>query len=323
MKKCSAQDFLLKNFQSFNRPTIGTSIFSRLGSIFNAIASVGGGLGIAFYYGWQMAFLVMAIFPFMAVGQALMMKYHGGSATSDAKEMENAGKTAMEAIENIRTVQALTLQTKLYNIFCSHLDAPHGGNISKAIIRGLTYGFANSIQFFTYAAAFRFGLFLIFDKNVLMEPENVLRVLFAISFSFGTIGFAASYFPEYIKATFAAGLIFNMLEEEPRIDGMTSSGTYPQLSGEVKLNKVFFRYPERPAVPILQGLNVHVKPGQTLALVGPSGCGKSTVISLLERLYDPLEGAVVGFFKFLNFKFENLCFIPKFSRQSTTMTSAK
>ncbi|EFO99602.1 hypothetical protein CRE_22141 [Caenorhabditis remanei] len=83
-----------------------------------------------------------------------------------------------------------------------------------------------------------------------------------------------------------------MLEEEPRIDGMTPNGTRPQLSGEVKLNKVFFRYPERPGVPILQGLNVHVKPGQTLALVGPSGCGKSTVISLLERLYDPLDGAV-------------------------------
>ncbi|KAF1755254.1 hypothetical protein GCK72_021823 [Caenorhabditis remanei] len=273
-------------------PNVKSAIDYRLGSVFNAIASIGGGLGIAFYYGWQMALLVMAIFPFMAVGQALVIKYHGGTATSDAKEMENSGKTAMEAIENIRTVQALTLQTKLYNIFCSHLDSPHNGNVSKAVIRGITYGFANSIQFFTYAAAFRFGLFLIFDNNVHMSPENVLRVLFAISFSFGTIGFAASYFPEYIKATFAAGLIFNMLEEEPRIDGMTPNGTRPQLSGEVKLNKVFFRYPERPGVPILQGLNVHVKPGQTLALVGPSGCGKSTVISLLERLYDPLDGAV-------------------------------
>uniref|UniRef100_A0A1I7V2Y6 p-glycoprotein n=1 Tax=Caenorhabditis tropicalis TaxID=1561998 RepID=A0A1I7V2Y6_9PELO len=273
-------------------PNVKSAIDYRLGSVFNAIASICGGLGIAFYYGWQMAFLVMAIFPFMAVGQALVIKYHGGTATSDAKEMENSGKTAMEAIENIRTVQALTLQTKLYNIFCSHLDAPHSGNVSKALIRGFTYGFANSIQFFTYAAAFRFGLFLIFDDNVRMDPQNVLRVLFAISFSFGTIGFAASYFPEYIKATFAAGLIFNMLEEEPRIDGMTDAGTFPKLNGEVKLNKVFFRYPERPAVPILQGLDVHVKPGQTLALVGPSGCGKSTVISLLERLYDPLDGAV-------------------------------
>ena len=56
-----------------------------------------------------------------------------------------------------------------------------------------------------------------------------------------------------------------------------------------------FKYPARPNVPVLQGLNLSVKPGQTLALVGPSGCGKSTVVSLLERFYDPLKGNVVRF----------------------------
>ena len=58
------------------------------------------------------------------------------------------------------------------------------------------------------------------------------------------------------------------------------------------MNGVVFEYPTRPGVPVLQGLNVSVKPGQTLALVGPSGCGKSTVVSLIERFYDPLSGSL-------------------------------
>ena len=43
---------------------------------------------------------------------------------------------------------------------------------------------------------------------------------------------------------------------------------------------------------MLQGLNINIKSGQTLALVGPSGCGKSTIVSLLERFYDPLSGSL-------------------------------
>ena len=66
-----------------------------------------------------------------------------------------------------------------------------------------------------------------------------------------------------------------------------------KIDGQVSLEKVEFEYPARPNVPVLQGLNLSVKPGQTLALVGPSGCGKSTVVSLMERFYDALKGNVV------------------------------
>lgn len=45
---------------------------------------------------------------------------------------------------------------------------------------------------------------------------------------------------------------------------------------------------------MLQGLNIEVEKGQTLALVGSSGCGKSTVVQLLERFYDPLSGEMVS-----------------------------
>ncbi|KIH44636.1 hypothetical protein ANCDUO_25338, partial [Ancylostoma duodenale] len=77
----------------------------------------------------------IAIFPLAGVGQAIQMKFMSGRATADAKEMENSGKIAMEAIENIRTVQALTLEHRLHVQFCRHLDGPHKTSRRRAVMQ--------------------------------------------------------------------------------------------------------------------------------------------------------------------------------------------
>ncbi|NXS56655.1 MDR1 protein, partial [Brachypteracias leptosomus] len=66
--------------------------------------------------------------------------------------------------------------------------------------------------------------------------------------------------------------------------------------GNITFNDVAFNYPTRPEIKVLQGLNMNIEKGQTLALVGSSGCGKSTVLQLLERFYDPLSGEMVSAF---------------------------
>lgn len=63
--------------------------------------------------------------------------------------------------------------------------------------------------------------------------------------------------------------------------------------GQVVYEGVRFRYPMRPSVEVLQGLDLKVLKGQTVALVGYSGCGKSTLIQLLLRYYDLDEGKIV------------------------------
>lgn len=62
--------------------------------------------------------------------------------------------------------------------------------------------------------------------------------------------------------------------------------------GEVKYDKLVFRYPARPEATVLKGLSEIAEPGKTLALVGPSGSGKSTLALLVERFYDPQGGSM-------------------------------
>ena len=86
--------------------------------------------------------------------------------------------------------------------------------------------------------------------------------------------------------------IFEILEREPTMP-LAGGERLAQVVGAVTLERVRFRYPTRPHVEALDGVDLRVSPGETVALVGRSGAGKSTILSLLLRFYDPDAGRVL------------------------------
>ncbi|XP_028983716.1 ATP-binding cassette, sub-family B (MDR/TAP), member 4 isoform X2 [Betta splendens] len=264
----------------------------RLATMAQNVSNMGTAVVISFVYGWELTLLILAVVPIMAMAGAAEIKLLTGHAASDKKELEKAGKIATEAIENIRTVASLSREPKFESLYQENLEVPYKNAKKKAHIYGFTYSFSQAMIYFAYAGCFRFGVWLIQQNRI--DVQGVFLVISAVLYGAMALGEANSFAPNYAKAKLSASHLMMLLNREPAIDNLSQQGDSPsKFDGNVRFESVKFNYPSRPDVPILQGLHLKVKKGETLALVGSSGCGKSTTIQLLERFYDPREGRVM------------------------------
>ena len=117
-------------------------------------------------------------------------------------------------------------------------------------------------------------------------------VLYA-TFAAGAMSALSQVWGEVQLAAGAAERLAELLETDPVIAPPAAPEALPDPPrGEIAFQDVNFTYPTRPDQPALSGLNLTVRPGETVAIVGPSGAGKSTLFNLLLRFYDPDSGTV-------------------------------
>lgn len=142
-------------------------------------------------------------------------------------------------------------------------------------------------------------------NNIVYGAVTLAGALFTVTggITVGTLSIFLSYASQYAKpfneisgvvtelhnAMTCANRVFRLLDEaeEPNEkDGVPAM----EAMGQVELSNVDFSY--TPEKPLLQNLNLQVKPGQRVAIVGPTGCGKTTLINLLMRFYDVTDGSI-------------------------------
>ncbi|XP_012942089.1 ATP-dependent translocase ABCB1 [Aplysia californica] len=265
---------------------------SKIGQVLEAISVLGCSLTIAFVFGWKLALVVVSFLPLMIISGLVQGRAIAGAAKKDRSQLQQAGKLCSEVVDNVRTVASINREEYFVDKFCELIDQTIASNKKMSIIYGITYGVANCLVFFAYAAAFYYGSTLV--ENGEIEFYNVFRVFGAIVFGGAMVGRQSSFSIDYTKAKLAAARILQLIHRVPKVDVRESQGVKLDLfRGRVCLDKAVYHYSTRPNIPVLNGMDLTINPGETVALVGSSGCGKSTTTQLIERFYDVDSGCLL------------------------------
>ncbi|AHD00299.1 ABC transporter transmembrane domain-containing protein [Leisingera methylohalidivorans] len=128
--------------------------------------------------------------------------------------------------------------------------------------------------------------------GVMSEGTLIQFVIYAVLVA-GSVAALSEIWSELQRAAGATERLVELLNAADTVLDPVAAQVLPApVKGEIQFDNVSFRYPSRPDVSALDKVSLAVKPGETVAFVGPSGAGKTTIIQLLQRFYDPNQGAV-------------------------------
>ncbi|MDX8348234.1 ABC transporter transmembrane domain-containing protein [Cognatiyoonia sp. IB215446] len=199
---------------------------------------------------------------------------------------------ASEQLLSAQTVQAFTHE----DLSRVKFDEVTEQSYRSARRRIITRAFLTAIVIFMVFAAI--VLFLRMGSQdvtagVITEGGLVQFLIYTIMVG-GAVAALSEVWGELQRAAGATERLVELLTMEDSVQDPVDPLPVPSpVKGALTFDSVQFSYPSRPDISALAGVDLAIEPGETVALVGPSGAGKSTIIQMVQRFYDPQEGAVL------------------------------
>lgn len=236
--------------------------------------------------GFALLGIPLAVLPIVIGSRRL-----GKASRASQDRVADANALASETLGAVRTVQAHAREPYERSRFDAALSV--AVDTSRRRIRAQAWVTAAAITliFGTIVLVLWMGAHDVVSGK--LSAGTLAQFIFYAVIGGGSVGALAEVWNELQRAAGGMGRIAELFEESRVIGIQAQPRVLPHpLRGEIRFDNVSFHYPARPDLPALDGFDLHVRPGETVALVGPSGAGKSTVFSMLLRFHDPQTGIV-------------------------------
>jgi ATP-binding cassette subfamily B protein len=231
--------------------------------------------------------LVLVVAPSLAFGRRVRKL---SRASQD--RVADSSAIAAEVLNAIPVVQSYTQERREAARFDAATESAFATAVRRTRVRSGLVAFVISATFGALLWGLYQGTQAVIDGKISAGHlgETVVYVIILVA----SVAVLAEVYGDLLRAAGATERLMELLAARSPIAERADARALPaRASGSsVKLERVVFHYPSRPAHAALNGFDLEVRPGETVALVGPSGAGKSTVFQLLLRFYDARSGRV-------------------------------
>ena len=250
--------------------------------------SLVGIVAIMLYLDVRLALFALSVIPVLFVIMAVWQWYAKASFIRIRRAIAMVNGALNENISGVRVVQSLNRQhlnlKRFQGLNQEHLDS----NIHASRLSGVLQPVVELLTGTATAVVVIVGGFMVLDGNL----EIGVLVAFALYVQrfFDPIRNLAMQYTQLQRSMASGARIFELLELRPEVTDREGAPELSPIGGEIRYEGVSFSYV--PSVEVLTDINLHIAPGETVALVGPTGAGKTTLANLVFRSYDVTAGRI-------------------------------
>ena len=256
--------------------------------LFTGVMTIGGTLLIMLKIHWGIALVVLVITPLSLVVANFIAKRTYSMFQLQTKTRGEQTGLIDETIGNIKVVRAFGHEESSLKQFDEINDRLHKASLRAIFFSSLTNPCTRFVNSVVYAGVGLTGALIAISGGISVGNLTVfLNYANQYTKPFNEI---SGVITELQNALACAGRVFALIEAEVQTPDPAEPQMPEEVKGAMEIENLRFSYV--PEKPLIEDLNLEVKPGQRIAIVGPTGCGKTTFINLLMRFYDPQDGQI-------------------------------